>query len=88
MCNVIVSELENLRAHCGYKRESGFEKTRGNTIVAVELYVVEGRGDAMPSGHGGRLVTLDMGPGGQHNTAVAHRLANEHHVDLDGSSNG
>jgi len=68
--------------------ESGLKETGRDTIVAVELHVVERGGDAIPSGHGSRLVTLNMGPGGQNNTAVAHRLADQHNVDLDRSSNG
>jgi hypothetical protein len=32
-------------------------------------------------------VALDVGPGGQHNTTVAHRLADQHNVNLKRSSN-
>jgi hypothetical protein len=68
--------------------DSGLEETRGDAIVAIELHIVEGGGDSVPSGRGGGFAALHMSPGGEHYVAVAHRLADENDFYLERGADG
>jgi hypothetical protein len=63
--------------------DSGLEETRGDAIVAIELHIIEGGGDSVPSGRGGRFTALHVSSGGEDNVAVTHRLADENDFYLD-----
>src|ERR1700738_2463659 len=83
--------------HCGCAREvlaqnrtkvSGLEEAGGDAIVAVELHVIEGGGDSVPTGHGRGFAALHVSPGGEKNATVTHGLADENDIDLERSSDG
>jgi hypothetical protein len=64
------------------RQESRLKEAGGDTIVAVELHVIEGGGDAIPSGHGCGLAALDVSSGGENDVAVTHRFAHENDFDF------
>jgi hypothetical protein len=70
------------------KQGSGLEETGGNTIVAVELHVIEGGGDSVPTGHGRGFAALHVSSGGEKNATATHGLADEDDIDLERSSDG
>ena len=83
--------------HCGCAREvltqirtedSGLEETGGDAIVAVELHVIEGGGDSVPTGRGGGFTALHVSCGGEDNVTVPHGLADENDFDFEQSPGG
>src|ERR1700688_4613080 len=79
----------NRKFVCGNRLwESGFEEASGETIVAVELHVIEEGGDSVPTGSGGGFGALHVSAGGEHDVAVTHGLADENDFELEQSSHG
>src|SRR6202521_1467089 len=79
----------NRKFVCGNRLwESGFEEASGDTIVAVELHVIEEGGDSVPTGSGGGFGALHVSAGGEHDVAVTHGLADENDFELEQSSHG
>src|SRR6266436_3503132 len=69
-------------------RESGLEETRRDAIVAVELHVIEGSGDAVPTRRGRGVGALHVRAGGEHDVTLPHRLADENDFELERRSDG
>src|SRR5258708_27356429 len=69
---------------CGKRNreQSGLEEAGGDAIVAVELHVIEGSGDSVPSGHRGGLVALAVSPCGQNYVSVNPPFSDENELDL------
>jgi hypothetical protein len=65
---------------------SGFEEAGGNAVIAVELDVVKGGGNAVPAGGGSWLNASNVSPGSDDYVAAAHGAANQDNFDLDGVS--
>ena len=68
--------------------DSGLEETGGDAIVAVELHVIEGGGDSVPTGRGGGFTALHVSRGGEDNVTVPHGLADENDFHLQRGANG
>jgi hypothetical protein len=66
--------------------ELGFQKARRDTVVAVELHVIKGCGDAIPSGHGSGLGAAHMRHGGYDDVAEAERFADKDYFEFDRSA--
>ncbi len=67
-------------------RDLRVKKTGRHAVVAVKLDVIEGCGDAVPAGHGGRLRSANMGPRSHDDVAEAQRLADQHDFQFDRSA--
>ena len=70
------------------EKRSGLKEAGWDAIVAVELHVIEGGGDSVPTGHGRGFAALHVSPGGEKNATVTHGLADENDIDLERSSDG
>jgi len=68
--------------------DSGLEETGGDAIVAIELHIIEGSRDSIPSGRSGGFAALHVSSGGEDNVAVAHRLADENDFYLERGADG
>ena len=60
----------------------------GDAVVAIEDYVFEEGGDAVPAGGCGGFEALDAGGGGDDDVAAAHRAADQNNFDFDLGAGG
>ncbi len=63
------------------------KEARGDAVVAIEVDIVKGGGDAKPVGHGGGLAALDAGGAGDDDTAVTHGTADKNDFEFDLGAN-
>jgi len=63
-----------------------FLKTGRQAVVAIKLNVVEGRGDAEPAWHGGRLCAANARPRDQDDISQAQGFTDEDHFKFNRSS--
>ncbi len=68
--------------------DSGLEETGGDAIVAIELHIIEGSRDSIPSGRSGRFTALHVSSSVENNIAVAHGLADENDFYIKRSADG
>jgi hypothetical protein len=62
---------------------SRLEEAGGDPIVAVELHVVEGGGDSVPTRSGCGVAALHVSARREHDVAVPHGLADENDLELE-----
>src|SRR5882724_4316017 len=65
-----------------------FLKTGRQAVVAIKFNVIEGRSDAEPTRHGGRLDTANARPGDHDHVPQAHGFTDEDDFELNGSTSG
>src|SRR5580704_15132045 len=70
------------------RRSLRFQVAQRNAVVAVELNVIEGCGNAVPAGHGRRFRPAYVRHGGCNHISKAHGLADQNDLQLDRSADG
>jgi len=65
-----------------------FLKAGREAVVAIKFNFVEGRGDAEPTGHGGRLDTANARPSDHDHIPQAQGFTDEDDFELNGSTSG